>query len=166
VTAVCVVDPTAVLSGAEPAYGASAEAGQGVFAEALAGVVPSSGPDASAQASVTTSTTSARHASAEAPPHAAGPLPLKRLPNHASFCFPGISGEAVLLELERRGVITSSGSACAAGSEEPSHVLLACGIDAEVAFTSVRFSFSDITSTDLLAAADALAEAVTAVQTI
>ena len=158
--------PTAVLTGAEPASGASAEAGQGASAEALAGVVPGSGAVASAQASVTTSTTSARHASAEAPPHAAGPLPLKRLPNHASFCFPGISGEAVLLELERRGVITSSGSACAAGSEEPSHVLLACGIDAEVAFTSVRFSFSDITSTDLLAAADALAEAVTAVQTI
>src|SRR5699024_433382 len=128
--------PTAVLTGAEPASGASAEAGQGAFAEALAGVVPSSGPDASAQASVRTSTTSARHASAEAPPHAAGPLPLQRLLNHASFCFPGISGEAVLLELERRGVITSSGSACAAGSEEPSHVLLACGIDAEVAFTS------------------------------
>ena len=37
-------------------------------------------------------------------------------------------GEAVLLELERRGVITSSGSACAAGSDEPSHVLLAIGL--------------------------------------
>ncbi|OZB79328.1 MAG: cysteine desulfurase, partial [Microbacterium sp. 14-71-5] len=46
----------------------------------------------------------------------------------------------VLLELERRGVVSSSGSACAAGSDEPSHVLLACGIDPVVAQTSVRFT--------------------------
>lgn len=104
-------------------------------------------------------------ASAEAPRGGmAGMLPRKRLPNHASFCFPGVSGEAVLLELERREVITSSGSACAAGSEEPSHVLLACGLDPEVAFTSVRFTFSDVTEEDLLAAADAVAESVEAVQ--
>ena len=63
-----------------------------------------------------------------------------RLPNHASFCFPGISGEAVLLELERRGVVCSSGSACAAGRDEPSHVLIALGIPAEVARTAVRFT--------------------------
>ncbi|MEV8250728.1 cysteine desulfurase family protein [Microbacterium sp. NPDC076768] len=67
--------------------------------------------------------------------------PLQRLPGTASFIFVGISGEAVLLELERRGVISSSGSACAAGSDEPSHVLLACGLPAEMAQTSVRFSF-------------------------
>ena len=67
--------------------------------------------------------------------------PEHRLPATASFTFAGISGEAVLLELERRGVISSSGSACAAGSDEPSHVLLACGIPPEVAQTSVRFTF-------------------------
>jgi len=65
----------------------------------------------------------------------------RRLPNLASFTFAGTSGEAILLELERRGVISSSGSACAAGSDEPSHVLVACGIAAEVAQTSVRFTF-------------------------
>lgn len=65
----------------------------------------------------------------------------RRLPGTASFTFAGTSGEAVLLELERRGVISSSGSACAAGSDEPSHVLLACGVPAEVAQTSVRFTF-------------------------
>ncbi|MGX1793870.1 cysteine desulfurase family protein [Microbacterium sp. NPDC055312] len=65
----------------------------------------------------------------------------RRLPNLASFTFAGTSGEAVLLELERRGVVSSSGSACAAGSDEPSHVLLAIGIPAEVAQTSVRFTF-------------------------
>lgn len=66
---------------------------------------------------------------------------IDRLPSSASFTFAGTSGEAVLLELERRGVISSSGSACAAGSDEPSHVLLACGVAAEVAQTSVRFTF-------------------------
>lgn len=65
----------------------------------------------------------------------------QRLPATASFTFAGTSGEAVLLELERLGVISSSGSACAAGSDEPSHVLLACGIRPEVAQTSVRFTF-------------------------
>jgi cysteine desulfurase len=67
--------------------------------------------------------------------------PVHRLPATASFTFAGTSGEAVLLELERRGVVTSSGSACAAGSDAPSHVLLACGIAPDVARTSVRFTF-------------------------
>lgn len=67
--------------------------------------------------------------------------PDHRLPGTASFTFAGTSGESVLLELERRGVISSSGSACAAGSDEPSPVLLACGIDPVVAQTSVRFTF-------------------------
>ncbi len=67
--------------------------------------------------------------------------PDQRLPNLASFTFAGTSGEAILLELERRGVISSSGSACAAGSDEPSHVLVACGIAPAVAQTSVRFTF-------------------------
>lgn len=64
-----------------------------------------------------------------------------RLPGTASFTFAGTSGESILLELERRGVISSSGSACAAGSDDPSHVLLACGVPAEVAQTAVRFTF-------------------------
>lgn len=67
--------------------------------------------------------------------------PVARLPATASFTFAGVSGEAVLLELERRGVVSSSGSACAAGSDEPSHVLLACGVSPAVAQTSVRFTF-------------------------
>ncbi|UNK69820.1 cysteine desulfurase family protein [Microbacterium sp. H1-D42] len=67
--------------------------------------------------------------------------PDRRLPNLASFTFEGTSGEAVLLELERRGVVSSSGSACAAGSDEPSPVLLALGIPAATAQTSVRFTF-------------------------
>jgi cysteine desulfurase len=90
-----------------------------------------------------------------------------RLPASASFVFPGTSGEAVLLELERRGVVSSSGSACAAGSDEPSHVLTALGFPAEVAQTAVRFSWSDaVSSQDLVAVAESLEAAVHAVRGI
>ncbi|WP_167198364.1 cysteine desulfurase family protein [Brevibacterium pigmentatum] len=83
-----------------------------------------------------------------------------RTPNHASFCFSNTSGEAVLLELERLGVTASSGSACAVGSDEPSHVLTALGIAAEVAQTSVRFTFpSSITLEQGRAAAQAVINA-------
>lgn len=86
----------------------------------------------------------------------------ERLPGHASFVLPGISGESVLLDLERHGVICSSGSACAAGSDEPSHVLTAMGIPAEIAQTALRFTFeAEVTDTDLQRAADELAAALT-----
>lgn len=85
-----------------------------------------------------------------------------RLPGHASFVLPGISGESVLLDLERHGVVCSSGSACAAGSNEPSHVLTALGIPADLAQTALRFSFeADTTDADLNHAADELKSAVT-----
>lgn len=103
------------LAEAERAQSAKAVAAQ--TAEFIAGVV-----DAVPQAALTGS-------------------PDQRLPNVASFTFAGTSGEAVLLELERRGVVSSSGSACAAGSDEPSPVLLALGIPAATAQTSVRFTF-------------------------
>jgi cysteine sulfinate desulfinase/cysteine desulfurase-like protein len=73
--------------------------------------------------------------------------PSHRLPGTASFVFPGTSGEAVLLELERRGVVCSSGSACSAGSDEPSHVLTALRVPAEVAQTAVRFTLAATTTT-------------------
>lgn len=85
----------------------------------------------------------------------------RRLPNVASFCFPGTSGESVLLELERRGIVCSSGSACAAGSDEPSAVLSAMGIERTVAQTALRFSFgTDVTAEALETAATELAAAV------
>ena len=74
--------------------------------------------------------------------------PKLRLPGSASFCFPGTSGEAVLLFLEERGIVCSSGSACAAGSDEPSHVLIAMGIEAAVAQTAVRFTLAEGTTLD------------------
>jgi cysteine desulfurase len=85
----------------------------------------------------------------------------KRLPGNASFVFPGRSGESILLDLERRGVVCSSGSACAAGSDEPSHVLTAMGYEAEVAQTAVRFTFGrDVGNEQLVAAAEVLASVV------
>lgn len=86
--------------------------------------------------------------------------PVRRLANVASFCLPGTSGESVLLELERRGITCSSGSACAAGSDEPSAVLSAMGIERSVAQTALRFSFgAEVTATDLTTAATELTAA-------
>jgi cysteine desulfurase len=87
--------------------------------------------------------------------------PSARLPGTASFVFPGTNGEAVLLELERRGIVSSSGSACAAGSEDASHVLLALGFDQDVARTAVRFSWGAEVDADALASvAPAVGDAV------
>ncbi len=90
--------------------------------------------------------------------------PTRRLPGTASFTFEGTSGEAVLLELERRGMVTSSGSACAAGDDEPSHVLLALGIAPDIAHTAVRVTFGHTDLPDPAALAGAVAASVAAVQ--
>ncbi|MFC8681743.1 cysteine desulfurase family protein [Microbacterium ureisolvens] len=90
--------------------------------------------------------------------------PVHRLAGTASFTFEGTSGEAVLLELERRGVVSSSGSACAAGSDEPSHVLVAMGIAPEIAQTAVRFTFPRWLNAPLDAVADAVEASVAAVR--
>ena len=93
--------------------------------------------------------------------------PVERLPNNASFCFPGTSGESVLLQLEERGIVCSSGSACAAGSDAPSHVLVAMGIVAEVAQTAVRFTLGDgTTEQQICETIRAVREACAAVQAI
>ena len=63
-----------------------------------------------------------------------------RLPGNASFCFGDVQGETILLELEHDDVYASSGSACHAGSQDPSHVLLAIGRSAELAHTAVRLT--------------------------
>lgn len=93
--------------------------------------------------------------------------PVLRLPASASFCFEGTSGEAVLLELEQSGVIVSSGSACAAGSSDPSAVLTAMGIAADVAHTAVRFTLgSEVDRDQMTEVAAAVAMAVGRVQEI
>jgi cysteine desulfurase len=89
--------------------------------------------------------------------------PTQRLSRHASFVIPGVNGETVLLELERRAVIASAGSACAAGRTEPSHVLLALGYTADEASAALRFSWTaEVTAEELAEAASALAAAVAA----
>ncbi|MFF2369809.1 cysteine desulfurase family protein [Agromyces sp. NPDC058110] len=93
--------------------------------------------------------------------------PERRLPGTVSFVFPGTSGEAVLLELDRMGVTCSSGSACAAGSSEPSHVLTAIGIAPDLAQTAVRFTLGPTTTDEEIAdAAASVALAVSAVRSI
>jgi cysteine desulfurase len=90
-----------------------------------------------------------------------------RLPASASFVFPGTNGEAVLLELQERGIVSSSGSACAAGSEDASHVLLALGYPEDVARTAVRFSWSaDVRAERLVPVAERVREAVTTIRSL
>jgi cysteine desulfurase len=66
--------------------------------------------------------------------------PERRLPNHASFRFPQIEGEPLLLNLDMRGIYGSSGAACATGEIEPSHVLLALGYTRKEAHGALRLT--------------------------
>jgi len=66
--------------------------------------------------------------------------PSDRLPGNAHFSFPGCEGDALLMLLDAAGVDVSTGSACSAGIPEPSHVLLAMGVDEPTARGSLRFS--------------------------
>jgi cysteine desulfurase len=73
-----------------------------------------------------------------------------RLPNTINVAFPGVDGEDLLLALDLEGISASSGSACTAGSLEPSHVVLAMGYEHDDARRSVRFSFGPTTSVESL----------------
>ncbi len=67
----------------------------------------------------------------------------KRLPGNANISFKFIEGEALLLNLDLKGICASSGSACTSGSLEPSHVLVAIGLEHEIAHGSLRVTFGD-----------------------
>jgi len=72
------------------------------------------------------------------------------LPNTLNVSFPGAEGESILLSMDMQGIEASTGSACASGSLEPSHVLLATGVGPELAHGSIRFSLGwGITETDI-----------------
>ncbi|MDO5861512.1 MAG: cysteine desulfurase NifS, partial [Thermoplasmata archaeon] len=66
--------------------------------------------------------------------------PTKRLPSNANFSFDFIEGEGLLMSMNMNGVCVSTGSACASGSLDPSHVLLAIGLEHQTAHGSLRFS--------------------------
>ncbi|HZO73460.1 MAG TPA: cysteine desulfurase NifS [Ktedonobacteraceae bacterium] len=66
--------------------------------------------------------------------------PTHRLPNNASFCFEGVEGESILLNLDLVGVAASTGSACTSGSVDPSHVLVAMGLPPEWSHGSLRLT--------------------------
>lgn len=72
--------------------------------------------------------------------------PGESLPNHASAIFPGVRGEDLVLALDLSGVAASSGSACASGSLDPSHVLLAMGFSLDDSLSSLRLSVGWSTS--------------------
>lgn len=73
-----------------------------------------------------------------------------RLPNTSTMIFRGIESEAVLTLLDMQGVFASSGSACSTGSKDPSHVLMAMGLDHNLANSAVRFSLSRYTTSEEL----------------
>jgi cysteine desulfurase len=63
-----------------------------------------------------------------------------RVPNTVQIGVPGIDGEALLMNLDREGIAVSAGSACSSGSVEPSHVLMAMGVEPSLARSAVRIS--------------------------
>jgi len=70
----------------------------------------------------------------------------ERLPNIAPLLIKGVEGEAMLLQLDNKGIAVSTGSACSSGSLEPSHVLLSIGCPAEIAHGSLRLSLGRFTT--------------------
>ncbi|NCB00728.1 MAG: aminotransferase class V-fold PLP-dependent enzyme [Spirochaetia bacterium] len=74
--------------------------------------------------------------------------PTSCLPGTLNMSFPQAEGESILLMLDFEGIAVSTGSACATGSLEPSYVLLASGLDIELAHGSIRFSLGRYTTTE------------------
>jgi len=87
--------------------------------------------------------------------------PVDRLPGNAHFTFPGCEGDSLLMLLDAKGIECSTGSACTAGVAQPSHVLLAMGVEPAAARGSLRFSLGHTsTAEDVAALAEAIGPAV------
>jgi cysteine desulfurase NifS len=90
----------------------------------------------------------------------------RRLPNTLNLTLPGLRGESLVVALDQRGISLSSGSACKAGSPEPTHVLIAMGKTPEDAHCAVRFSLSRYTSEgDVIETGAALADVLEEMET-
>lgn len=90
-----------------------------------------------------------------------------RLPGNANISFKGIDGEALLLNLDMKGICASSGSACSTGSLDPSHVLMAIGLSSEIANGALRVTFGDEnTKEDVDYLIDSLVEIITKLRKI
>ncbi len=72
--------------------------------------------------------------------------PEKRVTNTANLSFEGLDGETLLMNFDLKNIYTSTGSACTAGSVEPSHVLIAMGLPQELARAAIRFSLGRFTT--------------------
>ncbi len=72
----------------------------------------------------------------------------ERLPNNASFCVAGTDGESLIVALDLEGFAVSSGSACTSGETEPSQVLLALGLDRDLAKGSLRVTVGRSTTSE------------------
>lgn len=68
----------------------------------------------------------------------------QRLAGNVNISFAGVEGEALLLMLDMNGICASSGSACTSGSLDPSHVLMAIGLEHAIAHGSLRLSLGDV----------------------
>jgi cysteine desulfurase len=83
--------------------------------------------------------------------------PTRRLSNNVHFSIPGTEGEPALIALDFEGIYASSGSACSSASVEPSHVLIAMGLDADLAVGSLRFTLGkDTTEAEALRVVEVL----------
>ncbi len=78
--------------------------------------------------------------------------PIQRLPHHASFIFPGVDGNQLVMLLDHAGFACSSGSACKTGNPEPSEVLLAIGYSADDARSSLRITLGRSTTQEQITA--------------
>jgi cysteine desulfurase len=85
----------------------------------------------------------------------------KRLPNNINISIPNADGERLLMELDEAGILVATGSACTASNDEPSHVLLAIGLDTKQASSSLRITLGRQTTTELAEdAADRMAAVI------
>jgi len=74
--------------------------------------------------------------------------PTERLPGTANICYRNVESESIVLALDLKGIAVSAGSACTAGSVEPSHVLVAMGVPLDWAMGAVRSSLGRSTTTE------------------